>query len=338
MSSHESSGSLTSRFRRRLRDVRVRYGDVEHRNEDLKFRWRRIVRLTKLTSGSKFSRVESERMRDDTYLRILEVTKGLVRGGQDENLIREFASFLYRRCPREDLKMIEMELKNRAREVGVELVDDQTISKSVQEICILSKKLNEWRYRDSIPEYGKNVVVNAGDSFVLPSLPTSLLPSSRQQQRAEPSKQQEEKTVTSQETSAELCRWLVQIAEHHIVMTKSNVFEPEDLAKTILRTLRKSNSEQETQTQLFELLGASGVETMITIMSRADVLRKRVKKFDTKDAPTRIAAPSRNYNPDSYLPRMNLSGGRKQYYEEQTTTLPSGATRRMIPHPKKKGK
>ena len=47
-------------------------------------------------------------------------------------------------------------------------------------------------------------------------------------------------------------------------------------------TLRKSNSEQETQTQLFELLGALGVETMITIMSKADLIRKRVKKFDVR--------------------------------------------------------
>ena len=56
-----------------------------------------------------------------------------------------------------------------------------------------------------------------------------------------------------------------------------------------------------------------------------------------RDAPTRIAAPSRNYRPDEYLPRMKLDGGRKQFYEETTTTLPSGAKRKMIPHPKKKG-
>ena len=34
---------------------------------------------------------------------------------------------------------------------------------------------------------------------------------------------------------------------------------------------------------------------------------------------------------------MKLDGGRKQFYEETTTTLPSGAKRKMIPHPKKKG-
>ena len=217
--------TLTSRLRRRLRDNRDVMEDSSS-SEDLKFRWSRILRLVKLMSGSTFSRYESEKVRDEIYLEILSRTKTLLEEDEDEKLIREFASFLYR--SREDSDA-ESKFKERAREMGLRVVvKSKKLSVFIQEIQDLSKKLNEWRYRHSIPEYGKDVVVSVGDSFVLPSISRSEQPSS---------KEEDSKTSTTTiETSAELCRWLVQIAEHHIVMT-SSAFEPLDLAKSIFRTL-----------------------------------------------------------------------------------------------------
>ena len=158
-------------------------------------------------------------------MEILSRTKTLLEEDEDEKLIREFASFLYR--SREDSDA-ESKFKERVREMGLRVVVSKKLSVFIQEIQDLSKKLNEWRYRHSIPEYGKDVVVSVGDSFVLPSISRSEQPSS---------KEEDSKTsTTTVETSAELCRWLVQIAEHHIVMT-SSAFEPLDLAKSIFRTL-----------------------------------------------------------------------------------------------------
>ena len=177
-------------------------------------------------SGSTFSRYESEKVRDEVYLEILSRTKRLLEEDEDEKLIREFASFLYRFTGFRR----ESKFKERAREMGLRVVvKSKKLSVFIQEIQDLSKKLNEWRYRHSIPEYGKDVVVSVGDSFVLPSISRSEQPSSKEEDS-------KTSTTTTIETSAELCRWLVQIAEHHIVMT-SSAFEPLDLAKSIFRTL-----------------------------------------------------------------------------------------------------
>ena len=221
MASKEGRETLTSRFRRLVRDKRP---DVQNKDQEMKFRWSRIVRLVKLMSGPKFSKLESEKVRDGIYLVILSKTKILLEQREeddDQNLVREFASFLYRSC--ED-SMLESKFKERAREMGLRVKCKTNI---LQEIKDLSKKLNEFRYRHSIPEYGQDVDVSVGDSFVLPPLPSVTEAPSSFQQEINESKQDE--------TSAELCRWLVQIAEHHIVMT-SSAFEPQDLAKTILRT------------------------------------------------------------------------------------------------------
>ena len=222
--------TLTSRLRHRLRDDRGI--SSEDSSEDLKFRWSRILKLVKLMSGSTFSRYESEKVRDEVYLEILSRTKRLLEEDEDEKLIREFASFLYRSCEDSD---VESKFKERAREMGLRVVvKSKKLSVFIQEIQDLSKKLNEWRYRHSIPEYGRDVVVSVGDSFVLPSISRSEQPSSKEEDSKTST------TTTTIETSAELCRWLVQIAEHHIVMT-SSAFEPLDLAKSIFRTLLLSH-------------------------------------------------------------------------------------------------
>eukprot|EP00939_MAST-03C_sp_MAST-3C-sp1_P002064 g2064.t1 len=152
--------------------------------------------------------------------------------------------------------------------------------------------------------------------------------------------------------------WLVNICEQHLVLAGSAAtMRAEDLATLVYETIKKTSSPEAMQTGLFEILGAQGIETMMTLMANADALRrsghKRRKKKKTRrrlgggndDEVDDVHAVLERTEPRSSKPttqrslrdRLGLGPARASGAAGSSGGLPANAVRRVIPHPKRKG-